>query len=138
MKAPAAVAGQRIARGTWHLIEAHGHWLSGESHRPACAGLRAGALWLGVVVLRLAASLFAVVFYGSVVQRAPYLIYLLPPAWAYTAWHMSGWSATPPPRGAAPDSSIDAARRRARARGVYDPNGVMCIYHAPREEVTDQ
>lgn len=134
MSARAATSGRRLALGTWRLIEAYGHWLSGESHRPASAGFRAGARWLGVVVLRLAASLFALVFYGSVVQRAPYLIYALPPAWAYNAWHMSDWSATPPPRGVAPDSDIDAARRRARARGAYDPNGVMCVYQAPREE----
>lgn len=139
MTARALTAGRRIARGTWRLLEAYGHWLSGESHRPANAGLRAGAIWLSVVLLRLAASLFALVFYGSVIQRAPYLIYVLPPAWAYNAWHMSDWSATPPPRGGAPRSGISAGQARATARGVYDPNGVMCTYHAPAvKEMNDQ
>lgn len=39
----------------------------------------------------------------------------------------------------APTDSGEAARRRAaKARGAYDPIGVMCIYHEPAvEEVTD-
>ena len=57
--------------------------------------------------------------------------------WRSARRRMSDSSATPPPRGVAPDSSIDAARSRARARGVYDPSGVMCVYQAPREEVND-
>ncbi|MGW4388218.1 hypothetical protein [Streptomyces sp. NPDC004685] len=98
MSARALAAGRRISRGTWHLIEAYGDWLGGQSHRPARVGLRSGAVWLGVVLARLVASLFALVFYGAVVQRAPYLIYVLPLAWAYNAWHMSDSSATPPPQ----------------------------------------
>jgi hypothetical protein len=48
---------------------------------------------------------------------------------------MSDSSATPPPQAAAPESDIDAAHRRKGARAVFDPIGVMCIIHAPREEV---
>lgn len=53
------------------------------------------------------------------------------------AGRMSDSRATPPPRGVAPDSGEDARRRRAQARGVYDPNGVMCITHPPAEEVDE-
>lgn len=55
-----------------------------------------------------------------------------------SARRMSVSSATPPPRGVAPDSGEAARRRAAKARGAYDPIGVMCIYHEPRdEEVND-
>ncbi|MEV6752367.1 hypothetical protein [Streptomyces sp. NPDC051214] len=91
----------------------------------------------GCVLLVLAVVLVAVVF---MVSPTVGLLAL----WAVgtlllwrAARRMSVSSATPPPRGVAPDSDIDAARRRARARGAYDPNGVMCVYHAPREEVTE-
>lgn len=131
MKARAAEAGQRLCRGTWFGLEAYGRWLGGDSHAD-----RSGTVRLGVILRRLGASLFAVVFYGSILQRAPQLIYAVPPAWLWAAWQVSDSSATPPPRGAAPDSDVDAAHRRAKARGVYDPNGVMCTYHPPRVEVT--
>ena len=49
------------------------------------------------------------------------------------ARRMPDSSATPPPRGVAPDSGEAARRRAARARGVYDPSGVMCILHPPAE-----
>ncbi|MCX4578131.1 hypothetical protein OHB41_34075 [Streptomyces sp. NBC_01571] len=45
------------------------------------------------------------------------------------ARRMSDSSATPPPRGAAPESAEAARRRLKRARGALDPNGVMCILH---------
>lgn len=50
------------------------------------------------------------------------------------ARRMSETSATPPPRRVAPDPDEAARRRAAKARGVYDPIGVMCIYHEPRKE----
>lgn len=55
--------------------------------------------------------------------------------WRSARRRMSDSSATPPPSGVDSDSDIAAARRRAKARGVYDPNGVMCILHAAPEEV---
>lgn len=54
------------------------------------------------------------------------------------ARRMSGSSTTPPPRGADPESDEAARRRLKKARGVYDPNGVMCIVHAPREEEVNE
>lgn len=55
-----------------------------------------------------------------------------------SARRMSDSSATPPPRGVAPDSGEAARRRAAKSRGAWDPSEVMCIYHEPRaEEVTD-
>ncbi|WP_371551682.1 hypothetical protein OG266_39425 [Streptomyces sp. NBC_00554] len=89
-------------------------------------------------LLRLVLSLLAGIFYAQLLGRAPHLIYLVPLAWAVTAWQMSDWSATPPPRGVAPGNDVDAARRRAQAKAAYDPNGVLCTYHAPREEVNDK
>lgn len=54
------------------------------------------------------------------------------------ARRMSDSRATPPPRGVAPDSDEAARRRLKKARGVYDPNGVMCTYHPTSEgEVTE-
>jgi hypothetical protein len=39
----------------------------------------------------------------------------------------------PPPREATPEDDETARRRHKKARAVYDPSGVMCIYHAPAE-----
>ena len=50
------------------------------------------------------------------------------------ARRMSDSRATPPPVGVAPDSEERARRRAAKARGAYDPSGVMCIYQAPPVE----
>ncbi|WP_326730250.1 hypothetical protein [Streptomyces phaeochromogenes] len=132
MKARTAEAGRLLSRGTWNALEAWGLWLSGASHAD-----RHGLLRLGVILRRLVLSLLAAIFYAGVVTRSWQLVYLAPLAWAAVAWQMSDWSATPPPRGVAPESDIDAARRRKAARGVYDPNGVMCITHPPREEVNE-
>lgn len=133
MKARAVEAGRLLARGTWLALEAWGVWLSGASHQE-----RAGIVRLGVVLRRLMLSLLAAIFYAGVVTRSWQLVYLAPLAWAAVAWQMSDWSATPPPRGVAPDSDVDAARRRTASRGAYDPNGVMCIVHAPREEEVNE
>ncbi len=122
-------AGRRVCLGTGRGFERLGYWLGGESHAPGRHTLLADLAWLGVVVRRLVALVLAAIFYAGLLTQAPHLIYLAPIAWAVSAWQMSDWSATPPPRGVAADSGIDARRRRAQARGVYDPNGVMCILH---------
>ncbi|MFJ8804206.1 hypothetical protein [Streptomyces sp. NPDC102487] len=136
MKARAVATGRRLALGTGNTFEAVGHWLSAESHTPDKHSLRADLRWLGVVLRRLVTLLLAAIFYAQLLGRAPQLIYLVPLAWAVMAWQMSDWSATPPPRGVAPESDEAARRRLAKARGALDPNGVMCTYHAPREEVS--
>lgn len=133
MKARAAATGRRVCRGTWLTLEAWGHWLSGASHQE-----RAGTVRLGVIVARSAGSLFAVIFYGSVLQRAPQLIYAVPVAWAYAAWQMPDSSATPPPSGAAPSGDVYAGERCEIARVVPIAEGVGCILHPVREEVTDE
>lgn len=51
-----------------------------------------------------------------------------------SARRMSDSSATPPPRGVALDSGVNAGRRLVKARAVYDPNGVMCITHPSSEQ----
>jgi hypothetical protein len=123
------VVGRRLSLGTWLALEAWARWLSGKTHAD-----RSGLVRLVVMLRRVAASVFAAVFYGSIVQRAYGAVYLLPLVWAVGAWQMSDTSATPPPRGATPESDEDARRRRAKARGALDPNGVMCILHPPAEE----
>ncbi|MET9098314.1 hypothetical protein [Streptomyces antibioticus] len=136
MKARAAAAGRRLALGTGNAFEVLGQWLGGESHTPEEHTLRADLTWLGVVLRRCATLLAAGIFYAQMLGRAPQLVYLAPFVWAVMAWQMSDWSATPPPVVAAPESDVDAAHRRAKARAAYDPNGVMCIVHPPREDVT--
>lgn len=138
MKGRATAAGRRLALGTGHVLEALGYWLSGESHAPKRHTVGADLRWLGVVVRRLVVLLLAGIFYAQLFGRAPQLIYVAPLVWAVAAWQMSDWSATPPPRGAAPDSDEAARRRLKKARGVLDPNGVMCIYQATRDEVNSE
>lgn len=55
-----------------------------------------------------------------------------------SARRMSDSRTTPPPRGVAPESDEATRRRRKTARGATDPNGVMCIVHAPAEEEVNQ
>lgn len=132
MKTELGVAGRRMCRGTWLALDGWGRWLGGSSHAD-----RAGTVRLGVILRRLVGFLFAVVFYGSILQRAPVLIYALPVAWLIGAWQMSDTSATPPPRVVAPESDEDAGRRSKRARGATDPNGVMCIIHPTAEQALE-
>lgn len=98
MKARAAMVGRRLSLGTWRQLEAWARWLSGadaiEDH-----GFRDFLRWLGVVLRRIAGSVFVAVFYGSIVQRAYGAVYLLPVVWVIGAWQMSDSSATPPPEG---------------------------------------
>ncbi|MEU3620619.1 hypothetical protein ABZ725_51545 [Streptomyces sp. NPDC006872] len=94
----------------------------------------AGGCVLAVLAGAAAAALFAV-------DEALGVLTLVTVGWV-AVWRsarrrMSDSSATPPPRGADPESDDAARRRLARARGVHDPNGVMCTYHPPREEVTE-
>lgn len=138
MKGRAVAAGHRLCLGTGKGFEWLGYWLGGESHTPERHTLPADLAWLGVVLRRLVLLTLAAIFYTGLLGQAPHLIYLAPIAWAVMAWQMSDWSATPPPRGVAPDSDVDAARRRARARGAYDPNGVMCVYHAAAEPAREE
>jgi hypothetical protein len=140
VKAQLTAAFRRLCLGTTHEIEWFGWWLSAENRTPARHSLRTDTVWLGHVLGRLTLAVLGAIFWVQLLLRAPYLIYGAPIAWFGSAWQMSDWSATPPPRGAAAESDIDARRRAARARGVYDPNGVMCVYHPPAdsepEEVT--
>lgn len=138
MRAPVVAGFRRLSLGTAREFEWLGWWLSAESRAPQQHTLRADLAWLGHVVARLVLAILGAIFWAQLLGRAPHLIYGMPIAWAVSAWQMSDWSATPPPRGVAPDSDVDAARRRARARGAYDPNGVMCILHAPAESEREE
>lgn len=129
MSPRAADAGRRMCYGTWMLLEAWGHWLSAASHAD-----RPGLVRLGVTGRRLAGSLFAVVFYGSILQRAPYLIYAVPVAWAWAAWQMSELRATPPPETVPPSGDVLAGETDEIARVVRGPEGVTCTIHPVREE----
>ena len=57
--------------------------------------------------------------------------------WRAARRRVSVMSATPPPVAVAPQSGIDADQARKAARVATDPNGVMCIIHAPAGEVTN-
>ncbi|MFZ3558148.1 hypothetical protein [Streptomyces sp. BH055] len=137
MKDQLTAAFRRLCLGTTLTLEAFGHWLSAEPHTPDRHTLRTDAPWLGRILLRTAITLGAAAFWGQLVSHAPYLIYAAPLAWVVTAWQMSDWSATPPPRGVATRNDIAADHARAVARGAQDPIGVMCIYHPPAEEETE-
>lgn len=85
------------------------------------------------VLIALGAVVIAVVFAVSRTAGVLALWVVGTVALWRSARRMSVSSATPPPRGVAADSDIDARRRRAQARGVYDPNGVMYIVHPPAD-----
>lgn len=92
----------------------------------------------GCVLVALAGVATAVAF---AVDEAVGILAVILVGWGALYWsarRMSDSSATPPPRGADPESDEAARRRLAKARGVHDPNGVMCTYHPPREEVTGE
>jgi hypothetical protein len=124
---------RRLCLGTALALEAFGHWLAAEPHTPERHTLHTDAPWLGRILLRVAITIGAAAFWGQLVSRAPYLLYVAPVVWTVTAWQMSDWSATPPPRGVAPRNGITADRARAIARVAQDPSGVMCNIHAPGE-----
>ncbi|MBT2391653.1 hypothetical protein J7E87_19995 [Streptomyces sp. ISL-1] len=124
--------GRRLCVGTWLALEAWGRWLSGKTHAD-----RSGLVRLGVVLRRLLASGFVAVFYGSIIQRAPGGIYLVPVVWAVGAWRMSDSSATPPPRGVGPSDGVFADEAAKSARGALDPNRIMHILHPAGEEVKE-
>lgn len=96
MTGRAAMVGRRLSLGTSRQLETWTRWLSGagtvEGH-----GFSDFLRWAGIVLRRAAGSVFVAVFYGSIVQRAYGLIYLVPVVWAIGAWQMSDSSATPPP-----------------------------------------
>jgi len=90
------MVGRRLSLGTWRQLEAWARWLSG-ADTIQDDGFRDFLRGVGVVLRRIAGSIFVVVFYGSIVQRAYGAIYLVPVVWAIGAWQMSDTSATPPP-----------------------------------------
>ncbi|WP_069885263.1 hypothetical protein [Streptomyces luteocolor] len=131
MRVQLASAFRRLCLGTARELEWLYWWLTAKNRVPNRHSLRSDLAWIGHALGRLVLAAGALAFWGQLLTRAPHLIYGVPLAWAASAWQMSDWSATPPPRGVAADSDIDARRRRAQARGVQDPNGVMCIIHPP-------
>ncbi|MDX2679280.1 hypothetical protein [Streptomyces soliscabiei] len=92
----------------------------------------------GCVLVVLAGVATALAF---AVDEAVGVLAVVLAAWAAlyrSARRMSDSPATPPPRGVAPESEEAARRRLTKARGVQDPNGVMCIIHPVQEEVTGE
>jgi hypothetical protein len=134
VKAELGAAGRRLALGTGNAFEALGHWLGAADRVPKRHTLAADLVWLGVAGRRLVLLALAGIFYAQLLGRAPYLVYLLPFAWVGTAWHLSDWSATPPPRGVAPSGDVYARETGEVARVVRSPEGVMCTVHLVREE----
>ncbi|MEU6496431.1 hypothetical protein ABZ890_39645 [Streptomyces sp. NPDC046984] len=96
-----------------------------EEHSPLVGGcvvlVAIGAVLAGVFAASATAGVFAVWVVGALaLVRA-------------VTRRMSDSSAPPPSRGVAPESDEAARRRRVKARVAMDPNGVMCIVHAPPE-----
>lgn len=92
----------------------------------------------GCVLVVLAVGVVAVVFAVSSTAGVLSLWGVGAVALWRSARRMSGLSATPPPLPVAPESDEAARRRLKRARGVYDPSGVMCTYHpTPEGEVNE-
>ncbi|MFJ9217871.1 hypothetical protein ACIRJL_17165 [Streptomyces sp. NPDC102383] len=129
MKGHIVAAYRRLCLGTMRDLEWFGWWLSAESHAPERHTLRTDLAWLGRILLRTVLAMGAGIFWAQLLGRNPFFIYAVPFLWAASAWRMSDWSATPPPRGVGARNGVDAGRARAVARGAQDPNGVMCIYH---------
>ncbi|GHH83807.1 hypothetical protein [Streptomyces capitiformicae] len=92
----------------------------------------------GCVLAILAAVVVAVVFAASTTAGVLSLWSAGVFALWRTARRMSASRTTPPPRGVAPESDEAARRRLKKARGATDPNGVMCIIHAPAEEEVNE
>lgn len=91
------MVGRRLSLGTWRQLEAWARWLGGADYAPSESGVAVSVRHLGVILRRVAGSVFVAVFYGSIVQRAYGAVYLVPVVWVIGAWQMSDTSATPPP-----------------------------------------
>lgn len=139
------MVGRRLSLGTWRQLETWARWLSGagtvEAH-----GFSDFLRWAGIVLRRAAGSVFVAVFYGSIVQRAYGLIYLVPVVWAIGAWQMSDTSATPPPGGGAPSCAKCAGHEPVRVTPSEAQKGMLIytfalpdrpnhthVHHSPRE-----
>ncbi|MEW2635956.1 hypothetical protein AB0903_31040 [Streptomyces sp. NPDC048389] len=73
----------------------------------------------------------------GVVSRQPALVYAVPLVWLFAAWRVSDSSATPPPEAVPPAGDVLAVERMEVARVVPIAEGVGCILHPVREEVTE-
>lgn len=140
------MVGRRLSLGTWRQLEAWARWLGGADYAPGESGVAVSVRHLGVILRRIAGSLFVVVFYGSIVQRAYGLIYLVPVVWAIGAWQMSDTSATPPPGGGAPSCAKCAGHEPVRVTPSEAQKGMLIytfalpdrpnhthVHHSPRE-----
>lgn len=127
MKARAATVGRRLALGTWLQLEAWARWQFGADYAPGESGLAVSVRRLGVILRRVAGSVFVVVFYGWIVQRAYGAVYLVPVVWVIGAWQMSDTSATPPPREGRPSCRECAGHELVSVTPLKGQKG-MSIY----------
>ncbi len=121
---PVVAVYQRLCLGTGQMVHGIGDLLapaaSGWGFLPRCGGCVL-ALW----------------FAGRLFERAPHAVFAMPVVWLLAAWHMSDSSATPPPEATGPLGDIYADESADGARVVRSPEGVMCIVHPVRNEVSD-
>lgn len=127
MKAGAVLVGRRLSLGTWRQLEAWARWLGGADYAPGESGVAVSVRHLGVILRRIAGSLFVVVFYGSIVQRAYGAIYLVPVVWVIGAWQMSDTSAPPPPERGRPSCRKCAGHELVSVTPLAGQKG-MLIY----------
>jgi hypothetical protein len=119
----ASSVGQRLAAGTGRLLYGIGDLFNA----PTGWGL------LGRIVAVVAGVSFA----GGLLARLPGLVYAIPVVWAIAAWRVSDSSATPPPLPDTPSGDVYAGERMEVARVVPIAEGVGCILHPVREEVSE-
>lgn len=117
----AAAVGRRLALGTGLLL--HG------------AGNRLSPGGCGPLLLRTAGALAGCWFLGSLLQRAPGVVFAVPVVWLFAAWSVSDSSATPPPLPVAPLGDVYADESDVVDRVEWGPEGVTCIVHPKRVEV---
>lgn len=119
-----AHAGRRLALGTGLLLHGAGDLLSPGGFGPLIvrSGVAVGGCW----------------FCGSLFQRAPGAVFVVPLVWLFAAWQVSDSSATPPPLSTTPSGDVYAGETDEVDRVEWGPEGVVCIIHPKRIEVSGE
>ncbi|KOX34272.1 hypothetical protein ADL06_07725 [Streptomyces sp. NRRL F-6491] len=116
-----SAAGRRLALGTGLLL--HG---TGDALSPGGCG---------PLLLRTGGALGGCWFTGTLLQKAPAAVVLVPVVWLLAAWRVSDSSATPPPLPIVPLGDVYADESDEVDRVEWGPEGVVCIIHPKRVEV---
>lgn len=122
---------RRVCLGTGHELEWLGWWLSAESHVPERHTLRTDLPWLGRILLRAALAVVSGIFWAQLLGRNPYFMYAVPFVWSVSAWRMSDWSATPPPRGLPLETVLPQITRVQSREGLRIRTGLCASTTCP-------